>query len=121
VKQADAPGLKPSQAQNGGGGGGGGFASGFHSSAGTGSQTKSINMQHQSIAGLIRNLQGSFDKPIVDRTGLTGNYDISLNVETPDGSTDSEATIQALSTQLGLELTASREPVEMLVVEKVKH
>jgi len=114
VKQASAPGLKPSQAQNGGGG----FAAGV--AAGNGPRAKSINLQHQPIAGLIRHLQGSFDKPILDRTGLTGNYDVSLEVDMPNGSTESEAMIQALPAQLGLELRPAHEPMEMLVTEKVK-
>ncbi len=114
LKQAGAPGLKPSQTQNGGGGFG---RAGSSSRAGV----HSINSQDQSIPGLIRNLQGSFDKPIVDHTGLTGTFDVSLTVKTPNGGTESDAIIQALPAQLGLELTPGRESVEMLVVEKVKN
>jgi uncharacterized protein (TIGR03435 family) len=123
VKQTDAPGLKPSQAQigRGGGGGGGVSMSSFNAKPGTALRAKNLNFQNQSIAQLIKNLQGYFDKPIVDRTGLSGKYDVALKVETPDGSTDNEAMIQALSNQLGLEVGPSREPMQMLVVDKIKN
>jgi uncharacterized protein (TIGR03435 family) len=116
LKQAGAPGLKSSRGQNTGGG----FAS-SSSSAGTGGQSRTVNSQNQPISSLVRNLQGYFDKPIVDRTGLTGNFDVSLTVKTADGGTESDAIMQALPVQLGLELVPSREPMEMLVVEKAKN
>jgi uncharacterized protein (TIGR03435 family) len=115
LKQAGAPGLKPSQAQNNGGGFGGG------GSGRIGGPSHTINSHNQPISALIRNLQGNFDQPIVDRTGLTGNFDVSLAIKTPDGVSDRDAIIQALSAQLGLDLVPGRDSVEMLVVEKVKN
>jgi uncharacterized protein (TIGR03435 family) len=59
--------------------------------------------------------------PVIDQTGLTNNFDIDLKWKqsnwrepNPDGLK------QAVLDQLGLELAPSREPIEMLVVEKVK-
>jgi uncharacterized protein (TIGR03435 family) len=119
LKQTGAPGLKPSQAQLGGRG----FSSSSSrssSSAGGGTRSKTTASQNQSIANFIKNLQGYFDKPIIDQTGLTGNFDVSLNVTTGNGSSESDAIMQALPAQLGLELSPSHEPIEILVVEKVK-
>jgi uncharacterized protein (TIGR03435 family) len=62
-------------------------------------------------------LEGTFDKPVIVQPGLSGNYDITFQWE------DVEGKKQALTDELaqaGLELVPSREPVEMLVVEKVK-
>jgi uncharacterized protein (TIGR03435 family) len=104
VKQQNVPGLVPSKPENGGGGfvGGNGFG-----------------MRNQSIAGLVRNLQNYFDQPIVDRTGLTGNYDINLRwPKANDDAAKAEAIKAALLQQLGLELTPGRAPMEMLVVGK---
>jgi uncharacterized protein (TIGR03435 family) len=118
LKQAGAPGLKPSRGQNKGGGG---FASSSSSSAGTGQRSRQVGSQNQPISSLIKNLQGYFDKPIIDRTGLTGNFDVSLTVTTGNGGSESDAIMQAMPVQLGLELVPSHESMEMLVVEKVKH
>jgi uncharacterized protein (TIGR03435 family) len=115
LKQAGAPGLKPSRGQNNGGGG---FASSSSSSAGTGGQSTQVNSQNQPISSLIKKLQGYFDKPIIDRTGLTGNFDVSLTAATENGGSESAAIMQALPVQLGLELVPTNMPVEMLVVEK---
>jgi uncharacterized protein (TIGR03435 family) len=47
----------------------------------------------------------SFDQPILDRTGLTGNYDVSLDVSFGNGTSESDAVRQSMSAQPGLELT----------------
>ena len=62
-------------------------------------------------------LEGTFDKPVIVQPGLSGNYDITFEWN------DAEGKKQALTDELaqaGLELVPSREPLEMLVVEKVK-
>jgi len=56
-----------------------------------------------------------FYKPVVVQPGLSGNYDFTYQWE------DSQDNKQALTDELaqaGLELVPSREPIEMLVVEK---
>ncbi len=60
-------------------------------------------------------LEGVFGKPVIVQSGLSGNYDITFQWE------DAQDQRQALSNELaqaGLELVPSREPIEMLVVEK---
>jgi uncharacterized protein (TIGR03435 family) len=116
VKQTDAPGLRPSQGQHSGG-----ASSGSGSSGGAAGVRKwSINTQNQQISGLVKNLQYYFGKPILDRTGLAGNYDISLDVTLDSSETESDAIASAMSSQLGLELAPSLETTQMLIVEKVK-
>jgi uncharacterized protein (TIGR03435 family) len=58
--------------------------------------------------------------PVIDQTGLTGAYDIQLDWES--GTTDAAKVKlrRAVLDQLGLELIATNQPVEMFVVEKVK-
>jgi uncharacterized protein (TIGR03435 family) len=116
-KQAGAPGLTPSQGQKKGGR----VVSSSSSSADGGATVRSrqVASLNQPISILVKNLQGFFVQPVIDRTGLTGNFDVSLNVSTGGGGPESDAIRQALPAQLGLELVPSREPVEMLVVEKV--
>jgi uncharacterized protein (TIGR03435 family) len=71
----------------------------------------------------IAHVIGSFyNLPVIDETGLTGNFDIHLKWD--DGAETQPDNLenlkQALLDQLGLELVPGRAPVEMLIVEKVK-
>jgi uncharacterized protein (TIGR03435 family) len=71
--------------------------------------------------GITRFLEGYFEMPVIDQTGLTQNYHIDLKWNERWGQDPNhDALKQALLDQLGLELVPGREPVEMLVVEKVK-
>jgi len=71
--------------------------------------------------GLTRCLEQIFEMPIIDQTGLTQHFSINLKW-TPQRTRDAylNAVKQALVDQLGLELVPDRQPVEMLVIEKVK-
>ena len=73
---------------------------------------------NQSVFYVAGMLEGNLQIPVIDKTGLTQNFDIDLNWNQNDPQHNSLK--QALLDQLGLELVPSREPVEMLVVEKVK-
>ncbi len=71
--------------------------------------------------GITRFLEEYFEMPVIDQTGLTQNYHIDLKWNERWGQDPNhDALKQALLDQLGLELVPGREPVEMLVVEKVK-
>jgi len=74
---------------------------------------------HQ-ISSLIGWLEGNFGRPVIDQTGLTEHFDLDLNWQPRPGQSEADALRHMLLNQLGLELVPSREPVEMLVVEKVK-
>jgi uncharacterized protein (TIGR03435 family) len=56
---------------------------------------------------------------VVDRTGLTGSYDLDLRW-TPDEFETSSELITALREQLGLKLEAIRAPMEVIVVDKAE-
>jgi uncharacterized protein (TIGR03435 family) len=71
-----------------------------------------VNMPISNLAGF---LEDYFRTPVVDQTRLTGTFDIVLN-----GNSTPEGLKRALLKELGLELVPSREPIEMLVVEKAK-
>ncbi|MDD5139613.1 MAG: TIGR03435 family protein [Verrucomicrobiales bacterium] len=75
----------------------------------------------QPISTLAPFLESRFKIPIIDQTGLSKHYDFNLTWDEKDRDHLNSAGLQqALLNQLGLELVPSREPVEMLVVEKVK-
>jgi uncharacterized protein (TIGR03435 family) len=81
------------------------------------------------IADLSRQLALILDRPILDKTGFTGEFDVKLNF-TPDAALvglpselwgPADPTLPnifaALEKQLGLQLTAARGPVEVLVID----
>src|ERR1017187_2895456 len=75
-------------------------------------------IENGDISAFCGQIEGSVGKPVLDRTGLKGQYDITLKIKLNQRSKD--MLDRALLDQLGLELVPSREPVELLVVEKVK-
>jgi uncharacterized protein (TIGR03435 family) len=81
---------------------------------------------NQPVSVLAESLEYRFRMPVIDRTGLAGNYNmvVDWNWQGAWNGKDREANLNSLkktlSDQLGLELVSSRESVEMLVVEKVK-
>lgn len=102
VHTRDVAGLKPAKHI-----GAGSFKDGHFSTAGG------------PIQNLADVLEGYLGIPVVDQTGLTGMFSFDVKWEESNSRRPNpEAMKQALLNQLGLELVPSREPVEMLVVEK---
>jgi uncharacterized protein (TIGR03435 family) len=72
------------------------------------------------------------DKPVIDKTGLVGNFDLDLDMErilTPaaeaaGGNPNSEAIFDqmanALNDQLGLKLVATKASIEVLVIDRAE-
>jgi bla regulator protein blaR1 len=71
-------------------------------------------------------LSGQLDRPLVDRTGLKGNYDFSLRYtpdsNSPDDPNDSSGAsiYRAIQDQLGLKLVVQKGPAEVLVIDNVE-
>ncbi len=109
IQNPDAPGLKQSHGNPQGG------ATSRNGGPGQWS------CKNSRLFGLADYLEYYLGTPVIDRTGLTNRFDIDLKWKqsswtkpNPDGLK------QAVLDQLGLELVPSREPIEMLVVEKAK-
>jgi uncharacterized protein (TIGR03435 family) len=58
--------------------------------------------------------------PVIDRTGFTNGFDINLHWEQTDLQNHNWNNMNQALAPLGLELVPSREPIEMLVVEKAQ-
>ena len=77
------------------------------------------------IERLAHRLSAMLGRPVFDRSGLTGAFDIDLTYGTQaavvDGSapTDVPALTTALREQLGLRLESTRSPVDVLVIDRV--
>jgi uncharacterized protein (TIGR03435 family) len=81
-----------------------------------------VNLPTQPIDSLVSMLENDAKLPVVDQTGLTNFFDISLEWRPKyDGSPTTRTRLkQAIHDQLGLELIETNYPIQMLVVEKVK-
>jgi uncharacterized protein (TIGR03435 family) len=78
---------------------------------------QAINQTSESIAGTLEYMLG---KPVIDETGLTNHYDFELKWTVGvDKPLVTDALIRTVREQLGLELTAARRPIEVLVVDRV--
>jgi uncharacterized protein (TIGR03435 family) len=81
-----------------------------------------ITAKCQPMASLAKVLSGQLHRSVIDKTALTGNYDLTLQW-TPDGApasteADSSPSIYtAVQEQLGLKLQSAKAPVEVLVVD----
>jgi uncharacterized protein (TIGR03435 family) len=87
--------------------------------SGTGSELTAGSFPLSSFTGF---LAGPVRRPVVDRTGLTGEWDFDLKWNPDPTSTDTErpAIFTALQEQLGLKLEATTGPVDILVVDRVE-
>jgi uncharacterized protein (TIGR03435 family) len=70
------------------------------------------------LSNFAKSLSGSVDRPVIDRTGVTGDYSIGFNWA---GDTSVDSPLPSLPTVLrdkfGLELKADTGPVDVLVVD----
>ena len=89
-------------------------AKGFKPANGFGN---SLNILRESLENIVGD-----GLSVIDKTGLTNRYDFAFTWPKVNTSSNAgkQAIKNALYNQLGLELVPSREPIEMLVVEKVK-
>ena len=75
------------------------------------------HMDGEHIAGVLAHRAG---QPIVDETGLVGNYDFRLSFASLDDATSNLPDFFiALQQQLGLKLESRRVPVDFLVIDHV--
>ena len=90
-----------------------------------------VTSGHWSIRGwsmerLAQRLTGTLGRPVIDRSGLQGAFDIDLTYgsQAPalesSASTDIPALTTALREQLGLRLESTRAPIDVLVVDRVE-
>jgi len=83
-----------------------------------------VSFTNKSLPEFIAFLNPNVDLPVVDKTGLTGNYDFTLEFShnnpdvTPVDSPNADRSIYfALEQQLGLKLIRAKEPQEILVID----
>jgi uncharacterized protein (TIGR03435 family) len=80
-----------------------------------------------SMATLASNIARSLRRAVIDKTGLTGTYDLHLewtdaplnDIVNPDTS-DRPSIFTAVIEQLGLKLESARGPVEVIVIDRME-
>jgi uncharacterized protein (TIGR03435 family) len=102
----------------------------FHESKGEGASTMTPGRfgfvaQRISTAQLAEYLAIPFRRPVLDLTGLTGRYDIALDLTIHAGSEVrpedmASLVLSAVQEQLGLKLEARKGPVEIFVIDHVE-
>jgi uncharacterized protein (TIGR03435 family) len=85
----------------------------------------SIDGQSVSTEQLAARLSRSIGVMVLDKTGLTGRYDITLEWTVEDqfrgrGASASPTIFPAIQDQLGLRLESTRAPVDVLVVDSAE-
>jgi len=78
-------------------------------------------MNMASVANMLAALLG---RPVVDQTGLKGNYDFDLDYAPEEGQRTPETIVasllNAVQSQLGLKLEGRKGPVELIVVDHIE-
>jgi uncharacterized protein (TIGR03435 family) len=95
-----------------------------------GGQVRAIGAQKSSMAELTRQLSMQLAKNVVDKTGLTGQYDFNLQwseaAATSDGASSDAAPaagpslFDAIQEQLGLKLVPQKGPEDVLIIDHVE-
>jgi len=90
-------------------------------------------MYNMPVGALFSGLVRGTGRPVVDRTGLTGRYDINLSwmpvdmtpqqlEDVPKDIRPAEMSVfEAVEQQAGLKLEPARAPVPVLVIDSVEH
>ncbi len=82
-----------------------------------------INSKDMEVAALVASLSNPVGRKIIDKTGLTGKYEVDLSWAWNDepGSGDSGPSIfTALQEQLGLKLEPAKAPVDVVVIDHIE-
>jgi uncharacterized protein (TIGR03435 family) len=85
------------------------------------SAVRQFAFTNQPVETVVQTLGRQLGMPVLDRTGLSGNYDLLLQWPGQNNLDAEVLAIQkAVADQLGLRLVPGRESVEIIVVEKMR-
>jgi uncharacterized protein (TIGR03435 family) len=80
----------------------------------------SIHAQKVSMARLADDLTGTMARPVLDRTGISGEFDFKIDYAVEGHAEVGPSMFTALQEQLGLRLQAAKAPVESLTIESAQ-
>lgn len=77
--------------------------------------------QGTTVSRLVEALATVLDRPLLDKTGITGNYDFTLDWSpNPSAALQNVSLFAALEQQLGLKIEEHESPVEVLVIDRAE-
>ena len=82
--------------------------------------------QMGNFIGTIGQSTGETGRPVIDKTGLTGQWDFTIWTQTPGQRTDSDTAqqvptiLEAIRDQLGLRLKAAKDTIPVLIVDHIE-
>ena len=79
---------------------------------------QSLTARTQAIQKILPALQSLAGRPVIDRTGLMGTFDIDLKWS--DNADTGPSIFTALQEQLGLKLESSRDPFDVVVIDAIR-
>jgi uncharacterized protein (TIGR03435 family) len=79
-----------------------------------------IKWANEPLSKLCEFLESGSPMPIIDQTGITGNYSVDIKWEEDGQDPQHQALQQVLLEQLGLELVPGHQAVDMLVIENTE-
>jgi uncharacterized protein (TIGR03435 family) len=82
-----------------------------------------IAARNMPFSSLATTLEYSVARPVIDRTGIAGDYDFGLSyadLTAAGANADGPSLFTAIEEQLGLKLESTRGPVRVLVIEKIQ-
>ena len=89
-----------------------------------GAPTGDVKWVNAPASSMVWFLGRETGRPVVDKTGLTGKYDFTLEFEPAARAGKDESgrpsIFTALEEELGLKLVPAKEPVEVLVIDSIK-
>jgi len=90
-----------------------------------GAKTAQITMANVTAERLAIQLSSGLDRPVVDKTGLKGHYDVKLNwipefAGPPPPGSDGVNLFTAVQEQLGLRLEPQKASIDILVIDHVE-
>lgn len=75
--------------------------------------------RYLTMASFASYLASELDRPVLDRTGIQGRYDVKLDFSASETVTTLPSIFSALQEQMRLRLEATKGPVEILVIDSV--
>ncbi len=96
-------------------------AGGFNMDENSGKDKVTMSATNLTMAGLASWLAREMDRPVIDHTGIDGEFDVKLEWS-PEQISDSSgpSIFTALQEQLGLRLESGKGPVEMIVIDSIE-
>ena len=72
------------------------------------------------MSSLVRRIQEKLDRPVIDQTGLTGNFEWATKYRLSPTEGEAPIFVDAIRQDLGLRVTSIKGPFEVLVIDSVE-